>query len=318
MTGPIVIAGASGFVGSHLVSALGDREVRCGSRDPVRAQRRDPRRTWVSLDLDRPETLEGALDGADALVFLVHSLGAGHSQDLIAHEEQTARRVLDAATRAGVRRVVYLGGPQPQGFGSAHLSARLRTGEILRSGAPSTIELRASMIIGYGSESWQICRDLAFRLPVMVAPRWTERRTQPIGIADVVVALVAAIDDPLTGSAVFDLPGPETLSARQILARIGAHAGFRPIMFPVPLLTPRLSSLWLRFVTQADYEVARQLVDGFGGDLLCEEPGYWGRLPGWSRTPLDEASASALADEPAPSGVMRAVEALARGLGRTV
>lgn len=318
--GPIVIAGASGFVGQHLVSALRaqGREVRCGSRDPRRAALREPDQDWVRLDLDDPDSLRNDLHGADVLVYLVHSLGAGHSGDLLEHEAVLAERVRSAAEQADLRRIVYLGAPVPDGPLSAHLQARLKTGEVLRRGPTSTLELRASMIIGYGSESWRICRDLAFRLPLMVAPKWLKSRTQPIGIDDVVTALLGAIDDPMTGSAAFDLPGPELLDAAAILYRIAAHAGFRPVMFPVPLLTPRLSSLWLQFVTEADYTLARQLVDGFVGDLLGEEPGYWARLPQAERVPFDEAVRRALADEPPAKGVMGKVEGLARRIGRRV
>ncbi|TVQ89986.1 MAG: NAD-dependent epimerase/dehydratase family protein [Deltaproteobacteria bacterium] len=315
---PIVIAGASGFVGQHLVQALREqgRGVRCGTRDPDRAARREPDQDWVRLDLEDPGSLNGALRGAEVLVYLVHSLGAGHSDDLLEHEAALAERVRGAAAQAGLRRIVYLGGPAPDGPLSPHLQARRKTGEILRRGPTSTLELRASMIIGYGSESWRICRDLAFRLPIMVAPKWLKSRTQPIGIDDVVTALLGAIDDPMTQSAAFDLPGPETLDAAQILRRIASHAGFRPVMFPVPLLTPRLSSLWLQFVTEADYALARQLVDGFVGDLLCEEPGYWARLPQAERVPFDEAVRRALVQEPPAQGVMGMVEGLARRIGR--
>lgn len=317
-TGPIVVAGASGFVGQHLVAALQatGRAVRCGSRSPERAAQDFPDQHWVALDLDRPETLADALRGADSLVYLVHSLGSSHSGDLQAYEAKIAEQVRIAAADAELRRIVYLGGPVPDGPCSPHLAARLQTGDILRSGPTSTVELRASMIIGYGSASWRICRDLAFRLPIMVAPRWLKTRTQPIAIDDVVAALCAAVDDPVVGCAAFDLPGPELLSARQILERIAAHAGIAPIMFPVPLLTPRLSSLWLQFVTRADYTLARQLVAGLSVDLIGEDPGYWARIPTVERTPFDRAVAQALADEEPEGGLMGAIERVAHAVGR--
>jgi uncharacterized protein YbjT (DUF2867 family) len=316
MTGPVVVAGASGFVGRNLVAALAGRAVRCGSRDPGGAAARFPDRAWVHLDLDDPATLEPAFAGADALIYLVHSLGAEHSADLVAHERATAERVRSAAERAGLRRIVYLGGPRPEGTPSPHLQARLQTGEILRTGPTSTIELRASMIVGAGSESWKMCRDLALRLPLMALPPWASTRTQPIGIDDVVAALTAAIDDPLPGSAAFDLPGPEILTAREVLERTAAHAGFRPVMVPIAFLTPRISSLWLRFVTGADYALARQLVDGMSADLIGDEPGYWARMGDFRRTPFDQAVARALAGDPPPVGVSGAVERVARRIGR--
>jgi len=320
MSGPITVAGARGFVGDNLVDRLlqDGREVRCGSRSPERARERWPERTWVALDLDEPSTLGPALQGADALVYLVHSLGAG-SSDLATHERRQAQAVLQACEAASVRRIVYLGGPVPDGVASPHLEARLATGEVLRSGSVSCIELRASMVIGAQSESWQICRDLALRLPLMIAPSWTDTRTQPIGIDDVVLALLTAIDDPLEGSAAFDLPGPETLSAVEILRRVASHVDIDPVVVPVPLLTPRLSSLWLRFVSGADPDIARQLVDGLTDDLVAEGPGYWERVPGAGHgapTPLDEAIERALAQEAPSQGLGRAVERVARVVGR--
>lgn len=316
MSGPIVVAGASGFVGRRLVAALAGREVRCGSRNPDAAAARWPDDRWIRLDLDDPASLGPALHGAGALVYLVHGLGAEHTDDLVAHEVALATRVRDAAARAGLRRIVYLGGPKPAGPPSPHLAARLATGEILRGGDVSTIELRASMIVGAGSESWKMCRDLAFRLPLMALPPWASTRTQPVAIDDVIAALVAAIDDPLEGSAAFDLPGPEVLTARDVLERTAALAGFRPVMVPMFFLTPRISSLWLRFVTGADTALARQLVDGMSSDLVGEEPGYWARVPGAVRTPFDVAAARALAEEAPPTGVSRAVERVARTIGR--
>lgn len=298
MSGPVVVAGATGFVGRHLVQHLlaGGREVCCGTRDPERARRADPSRTWVGLDVERADGLVEALTGADALVYLVHQMGHGDPATLHAREVEAARRVLRAAERAGVRRIVYLGAPRPAGAPSHHLQARLDTGAELRSGAVSTLELRASMIVGAGSESWLMVRDLALRLPVMLLPSWLATRTQPIALADVVHALASAIDDPLEGSAAFDLPGPEVLSARQILERVAAVRGFRPVMIPVPVLTPRLSSHWIRLVTRADFGIARQLVDGMGSDLVAEGVGYWARMDR-PPTPFDEAVRTALSEE---------------------
>lgn len=314
MSSPVVVAGASGFVGRRLVSQLRatGRELRLGSREPRRHGA-----GWVHLDVDTGEGLDASLTGADSLVFLVHGLST-HAGDLRASEAATARRVLEAAERAGLRRIVYLGGPVPAGPPSTHLLARLETGEILRSGRVSTVELRASMIVGAGGESWQMCRDLALRLPVMVLPRWLGTRSMPVGLDDVVRAIVAAIDLPLEGSAAFDLPGPEVLTARQILERVAAQAGFRPVMVPVPLLTPRLSSWWLRFITRADVGVARQLVDGLTSDMVSEGPGFWVHLPD-GPTPFDEVVRQALMEEgPPPTRAVRLWEGAARRIAPRV
>lgn len=294
MTGRVVVAGASGFVGRRLVPALAAAgwDVVGGSRDPAAAAARLPDRRWVQLDVDRDEGLADAFAGARVLVYLVHQMAAG-GDDLHAREVAAARRVAAAAARAGVQRVVYLGAPMPAGPPSHHLRARLDTGLALAAALP-TLELRASMIVGAGSESWTIVRDLALRLPVMILPSWLSTRTQPIAVADVVGALVHGVGSAVTG--VFDLPGPEVLTAREILLRVAASRGVRPVMIPVPVLTPSLSSHWLRFVTRADLGIARQLVNGLRWDLVSEGPGYrahW-REPA---TPFDDAVRQALAEE---------------------
>ena len=298
MTRPVVVAGATGFVGHHLLPALraAGYPVRGGTRDPDGARARDPDTDWVQLDVEDPASLRAALRGADALVYLVHQM-RGHGADLLSEERTAAQRVLAAAEDAGLRRIVYLGGPAPRGPASEHLAARLETGRVLRSGTVSTVELQAAMIIGPGSESWLIVRDLALRLPVMVLPRWLARRSQPIGIDDVVTAIVRCVGLDEAGSACLPLPGPETLSARQILLSIAAEVGTRPLMVPVPVLTPSLSSHWIRLVTRADYGIARQLVDGLTCDLVADPDDFWARCPDLEPTPLSEVIAATLRAE---------------------
>jgi uncharacterized protein YbjT (DUF2867 family) len=297
----VVIAGATGFVGERLVRRLEGTSwtTRCGTRRPERVRDRWPDRTWVALDVDDAATLGPAFAGADALVYLVHQMGA-EVRDLVAHERAAARRVVDAAHAAGVGRIVYLGGYQPTS-GSAvseHLEARRVTGEVLRAGPVPTLELRASMIVGEGSESWRIVRDLAARLPAMILPRWLSSRTEPIAIDDVVEALALALDVPLTQSACYDLPGPEALSCEQILVRTAATFGVRPLRVRIPLLTPSVSSHWIRWVTRADYTVARHLVDGLAADLVSTGPSFWTLVPDHQPLSFDEAVARARRDEP--------------------
>ena len=296
----VVVCGARGFVGQHLVQALTEHghEVIGGSRSPERARDQFPRVCWVELDVERPKTLAKAFEGADAVVYLVHQMRSG-SDDLVAAERESAHGVREAAEAAGVQRIVYLGGPVPEGAPcSKHLDARRQTGEALRGGQVSTIELRAGMIIGAGSESWTIVRDLALRLPVMILPRWLATRSQPIFIDDVVKALVRAVEMEHPGSQWYDLPGPEVLSARAILERVAAVAGLSPVMMWVPVLTPSLSSHWIRLITRADYTVAKKLVMGLTHDLVAPDDGFWALHPDLKRTPFDSAVAYALADEP--------------------
>jgi uncharacterized protein YbjT (DUF2867 family) len=310
----VVVAGATGFVGSHLVGALVERghRVRGGSRDPARVRSAHSAVDWVRLDVDDETSLGPALEGADVLVYLVHHLRA--DDDLHDAELAAARRVSRACAEAGVRRIVYLGGPAPEGPPSAHLAARLATGQALRDGPVQTIELRAGMIVGVGSQSWLIVRDLALRLPAMVLPAWLRTRSEPVGIDDVVAALAHAVDVRTEGSAWYDLPGPEVLSAREILVRVAAQVGMRPVMVSVPVLTPGLSSHWIRLVSRADYGLARQLVEGLTSDLVCDGDGYWALYPEHVRVPFDEAVRRALAEEPSLPRRDRAWERLARAL----
>ncbi len=316
MTGHVVVAGATGFVGRHLVPALRAQGVSVvsGSRTPDKAAQRYPDERWVHLDLDDPGSLRSAFSGAAAVVYLVHHM-ADPGEDLVAREVATARRLAAAASEAGVGRLIYLGAPPPRGVVSDHLQARVATSEVLHAGAVPCFELRASMIVGLGSTSWRIVRDLAMRLPVMVLPTWLRSRTQPIAIDDVVAALARCLSLPTELAGVWDLPGPEALSAREILLRTAALDGRRPVTLGVPVLTPALSSTWIRLVTRADMDVARKLVDGLTDDLLLPEPGLFGPCPDLPRTPFDEAARRALAAEgEVPDRAGRAWERVARRL----
>src|SRR5690606_4808554 len=142
-------------------------------------------------------------------------------------EARAAEAFARAAEWAGLSRMIYLGGMAPEGEPSRHLASRLRTGAVLRGSRVPTVELRASMIVGAGSASWRICRDLALRLPAMILPRWLASRTQPVAIADVVAALVAALELDVSHAADYDLPGPEILTIREVLERTARLAGMR-------------------------------------------------------------------------------------------
>lgn len=269
------------------------------------------------MDVARPDTLGPALRGCDAAVYLVHSMA--ESGDYERRELEAAQAFRRAAEDAGVRRVVYLGGFQPEGPASKHLRSRIETGRILRSSTSlSTIELRAGMIIGCGSQSWCIVRDLAARLPVMVLPRWLESKSQPIGIADVNQAIAHALELQHEGSAAYGLPGPETLSGSELLVRVAGLMNVRPFLIPVPLISPRLSSYWLQLVTRADQRIAQELVEGLTGDLLAQGQGFWELMPAVQRQSFDEAAGGALeAEENTLSLRARAIEKALRGLGRT-
>jgi uncharacterized protein YbjT (DUF2867 family) len=271
-------------------------QVRGLTRDADRARARHPHTRWVQGDVADEAACTRALEGCRAALYLVHSMGEGRG--FLGREVEGARCFARAAAAAGLERIVYLGGVAPKDGGSAHLQSRLAVGEALRAGSVPAIELRASMIIGHGSLSWLIVRDLAARLPVMVLPRWLRSRTEPVAIADVVVALVRALELPLDGSAVYDLPGPQVLSGREILEKTALMLGLpQPRMVAVPLLTPRLSSLWVRFVTRARWSVAREIVLGLTSDLLAADDRFWRLIDHRDRVPFGEAARRALAAE---------------------
>ncbi len=244
------------------------------TRDAEQARRREPELEWAQGDVGDAASCARALDGCRAALYLVHGVGEGADYD---RQEVTAASTFSqAADKAGVERIVYLGGVAPAGVGSKHLRSRLEVGEALRSGPVKTLELRASMIVGAGSLSWLIVRDLAARLPFMVLPRWLKARTQPVAIDDVVIALVRALDLSLDASAWFDVPGPVTLSGKEILDETARVMGLEPPRtLEVPLLSPRLSSLWVRFVTRARWSVAREVVLGLSEDLLAHDDRFW-------------------------------------------
>jgi uncharacterized protein YbjT (DUF2867 family)/membrane protease YdiL (CAAX protease family) len=300
----VLVTGATGFVGRHLVDALGAAgyDVRCATRAPARARARDPAATWVELDLDRPATLAPALAGCDAAVFLVHAMGPEHAgTDYPERERASAEAFAAAAAAAGLARIVYLGGVMPAAGASRHLRSRERTGAILRAGSVEAIELRAAMIIGAGSASWEMVRDLAGRLPVMVLPRWLRNTSCPIGIADVVHGLVAALALPPGPSRVYELAGPERLTHRDVLRRAAAALGRRRLMISVPILTPRLSSYWIALVTRTPLAMARELVEGVRSDLVPTGASLWDAI-GHSPMAIDEAIRGALRDGAAASG----------------
>jgi nucleoside-diphosphate-sugar epimerase len=153
------------------------------------------------------------------------------------------------------------------------------------------------MIIGTGSESWRMVRDLAARLPVMLLPSWLENKSQPIYIDDVIAAIRHALVMELAGSAAYPLPGPEVLTAREIITRTASLLGLSPRTFRLPFITPRLSSYWIALITRADPNISRQLVEGLRTPLVARDDGFWKLLPGYVRVPFDEAARRALVGE---------------------
>jgi uncharacterized protein YbjT (DUF2867 family) len=276
----VLVLGASGYVGSNLVPFLASH----GMVVRAAARRREvlQARAWrgvevVAADALDPASLDRALLDVDIAYYLVHSMAAGaHFPQL---DREAAAHFRDAAARAGVRRIVYLGGLQPRDGASAHLASRGETGDILRGGPVPVTELRAGVIIGPGSAAFEIIRDLVFHLPAMVTPRWVSSRSQPIALADVLDYLLQLAQLKVAEGATYDCGGPEVLTYRDLMRQFGELVGRRPLIVPVPVLTPRLSSYWLDLVTAVPSNVARALIDGLEHDVLADDAALRALLP---------------------------------------
>ncbi|MEO6603484.1 MAG: NAD(P)H-binding protein [Polyangiaceae bacterium] len=293
----VLVAGGSGFVGNALLPELvaAGYTVRATTRDTAKVAP-IPGVEWIHCDVAERADLDRALAGIDAAFFLVHGMGSGNG-DYAEAEQHTALAFREAAASSGVQRIVFLGGVEPEREPSEHLKSRLRVGQILREGSVPTLELRASMIIGNGSTSWRIVRDLALRLPAMILPSWTDSRTCPIDVEDVRAALLRGLEVELPESAWYDIPGPEVLSAREILTRVASLNGRHVPSVRVPLLSVSLSSWWLKLVTRADFAVARELVLGLSQDLLPANERYWQLIAYRPKFDFETSARRALASE---------------------
>jgi uncharacterized protein YbjT (DUF2867 family) len=218
-----------------------------------------------------PGSLEGALDSVDVAYYLVHSLMRG--SDFDQRDLTAARNFGQAAKAAGVRRIIYLGGlGDPTAHLSAHLRSRHQTGKALaETGVPVT-EFRAAIIVGAGSVSFEMIRYLAERVPIMICPRWTSTRVQPIAIRDVLDYLVAAIATPESASQIVEIGGADVLSYGDMMLGYACARGLHRVLVPVPVLTPRLSSYWVHWVTPIPAEIARPLIEGLRNEVVVQSP----------------------------------------------
>ncbi|MFJ6211971.1 SDR family oxidoreductase [Streptomyces sp. NPDC092296] len=273
-----LVTGATGYLGGRLVPELlaAGHRVRCLVRTPakLRDQPWADRVEVVRGDVTDPESLRTALAGMDTAHYLVHALGTGRSFEET--DRVAARLFAEAARAAGVRRIVYLGGLTPAGVPeqrlSPHLRSRAEVGRILlESGVPTAV-LRAAVIIGSGSASFEMLRYLSERLPVMVTPTWVDTRIQPVAVRDVLRLLVAAVELPPEVNRTFDIGGPEVLTYREMMRRYAAVAGLRRrVVLPVPVLSPGLSSHWVGLVTPVPNSIARPLVESLRHEVVCTE-----------------------------------------------
>ncbi|MFD2472686.1 NAD(P)H-binding protein [Amycolatopsis silviterrae] len=264
----VLVAGASGFVGSRLCPVLAEagHEVLAMTRHPAKYRGSgEP----IHGDVADIGSLRDALKNVEAAYYLVHSLD---STDFQQRDANAARGFARAAAEAGVRRIVYLGGLGDDADSlSEHLASRREVERLLaETGVPVTV-LRAGIVIGHGGTSWELTRQLVEHLPAMITPRWVGTRTQPIALADVVRYLAGVLEHPETEGRTFDLGGPEVLTYRDMLQRVAAIEGRLLVIVPVPLLSPRLSSYWLSLVTDIDATTGRALIDSMGNEVVVRD-----------------------------------------------
>lgn len=305
-----LVFGASGYIGTNLVPRLvahGDR-VRAVARNPSVLESRQWRGVETrAADALRPETLPAALSGCDVAYYLVHSMASGRHFGRL--DVEAARNFTVAAERAKLQRIVYLGGLIPELAESEHLTSRRDTGRTLREGSVPVTEVRAGMIIGPGSAAFEVIRDLVNHLPVMVTPRWVYSRSPPIALDDLLEYLVRIADMDEAAGQVYDAAGPESLSYEQLMRQYGELVDRRPLIVPVPLLSPRLSSYWLHLVTSVPTRIARALVAGLSHDIEADAAALRSLVPQSLKT-YREAIASALAAEREHTVAARWVEGL--------
>lgn len=322
---PVLVLGASGYVGARLVRRLLDAgyHVRAAGRKVANLQKRSwanhPSVTLVAVDVRDTESLIKACQGCSAVYYLIHSMEAG-TKDFSDTDRRAATNMVEAAAVTGVRRIVYLGGLVADRL-SAHLKSRAEVGEILRTGTVPVTELRAAMIIGSGSASFEILRYLVERLPIMITPKWVSTYSQPIAIRDVLDLLIECLRRPETAGHVYDIGGPDILTYRDLMRIYAQEAGLTGrYTIPVPVLTPRLSSYWIHLVTPVSASLARPLAEGLSSETICRPAHMLLTSPDSRRTCREAVRAALQAPEDVSDAAIceeRAQEGDARWAGGT-
>jgi uncharacterized protein YbjT (DUF2867 family) len=284
--GPVMVLGATGYVGGRLVPRL----LKAGVK--IRAVARNPAklacRPWaghelaevVRGDVSDLASLARAARGCQAAYYLVHSMNS-QTKDFARADRQAALNMTAAAEHAGLERIIYLGGLVPEGPGiSHHLRSRAEVGRILQSGRTPTTWLRAAMILGAGSASFELMRYLVDRLPLMITPRWVGTHCQPIAIANVLGYLQGSLETVETVGQTLDIGGPEVLTYREMFAIYAQEAGLVPrLIIPVPILSPRLSSYWIHLVTPVPSALARPLAEGLSNEVVVKDDRITSMIP---------------------------------------
>jgi uncharacterized protein YbjT (DUF2867 family) len=270
----ILVTGVTGYVGGRLITRL----LQAGYR--VRALARDPNRLqghpWydqietVTGDVLQAETLTAAMQGIDVAYYLIHSMGG--AGDFVGRDIKAAHNFSVAAAKAGVKRIIYLGGlGDPNSDLSPHLRSRQHTGEVLRSTIVPVTELRAAVIVGSGSISFEMIRYLTERVPIMICPRWVYTRIQPIAIRNVLDYLVAALETPASAGQVIEIGGADVLTYGEMLQTYAEVRGLKRLLLPVPVLTPTLSAYWVHWVTPISARIAHPLIEGLRNEVIVRD-----------------------------------------------
>lgn len=284
----VAVFGASGTIGEPLLAELSrEHDVVAVSR----SERRGGDVTWKVADATDGDSVARVLEDVEVAYYLVHSLG---SADFEGTDLEAAETTAREAERAGVKQLVYLGGLGDDSPDlSRHLRSRHETGKRLASTSVPVTTLRAAMVVGRGSAAFETIVALVNRLPAMVTPRWVSTRTQPIALTDAIAYLggVCGLEPAFGGD--YDVGGPEVMTYREMIERIARLRGKHPIIVEVPVLTPRLSSLWLHLVTPVNAGVARPLIEGLRNETVAHDDRIRQLLP-IELTPFDVAARSAL------------------------
>ena len=268
----LLVTGASGYIGSRLVPKLVEAgyEVTCMVRHASAVSRLIAEHTRVvEADVHRAETLEPALQGIDVAYYLIHSM-SGEVAGFEERDRRAAQNFATAAKAAGVGRIIYLGGlTSERSTVSDHLKSRQETGAVLRALGPALTEFRAGIVVGNGSMSFEMIRSLSERLPVMICPRWVTTRIQPIFIDDVLAYLVSALSVADSAGQIVEIGGSTVETYGSMMTTYARQRGLRRFLLRVPVLTPRLSSYWLKLVTPVPTAVARPLIEGLRTEVVC-------------------------------------------------
>ncbi len=297
----VLVTGATGFVGSHLVRALVEEghDVRAMTRRPDDYEGQgEP----VKGDVFEPKTLGKALRGVDVAYYLVHSLD---DKDFVRKDAEAASAFGRTAADAGVRQIIYLGGLGVEGPDlSPHLRSRRQVEGLLGEGGVPVTVLRAAIVVGHGGISWEITRQLVKNLPAMVAPQWVGTKTQPIAVQDVIRYLVGVLDNDEAKGRVFEVGGPEVLTYRDMLRRASKIQNGRDVpIVVVPVLTPQLSSRWLALVTDVDAKTGRNLIESMNNEVVVKDDSIRQVVP-FETMGYDEMVKVALADRLREKGAL--------------